>query len=563
MSGGALRTGVRLLVAAAALAPVVAHLVERGGSDAWLVVALFALPALLARRDAQRLLVVTVALVFVVPLLPTVLRVVPFLSERVVVLGAVAWCAVADLWPRGERVGGWVGVGRIVILGWLGWSVAGAVHGFVAQVPVGSGWMGMALADLPRHMLLLRPQVESTNAFAALWLRFELLVPMWFALELAARDANVLPRLVRGLAWACVLGVGMLFWDFWTGIDIREDYFWGRLKQGIPRNNRPLVDNNALGSAVVLALPLLGASVLSVEWSRKHWWRGALALVAASAALLLLVTTRSKAAFGAFALAIPTLVLVRFGVRRVLSRPIPALVVFGGMGLFVGAQFLPDGIVERVASNRYGADLLRVVQLNVATDYLQANRVGPWTAALAAGEDAPLFGHGLGSLPATMPSYRDPDLETEFNPLSENGHNQWLQSFAEEGLPGALALTSLFVLASAGALRRLRAVRGEGRGEPWLGGGGGLDRCSSRRGDRSERVAHDGDDRGPRSWAEVHAGVRCRGRHRLCAVAHPGAGPARWSELRRLSLDRARPRGPRPRPTAVDGRTLVRAVGGW
>ena len=49
MSGGALRTGVRLLVAAAALAPVVAHLVERGGSDAWLVVALFALPALLAR----------------------------------------------------------------------------------------------------------------------------------------------------------------------------------------------------------------------------------------------------------------------------------------------------------------------------------------------------------------------------------------------------------------------------------------------------------------------------------------------------------------------------------
>jgi hypothetical protein len=182
-------------------------------------------------------------------------------------------------------------------------------------------------------------------------------------------------------------------------------------------------------------------------------------LVAVGGGGILLLTSRSKAALGAFALGLPLLLLAALGLRRTLLRPWIALPLGLALAAAIGAQFLPESLVQRLAAGRYTADAVRVLRLDVATDYLEANRLGPWTAAARAGLDAPWFGAGLGRLPAVFPDYRDAELVTDFNPLHENAHNQWLQSFAEEGAVGVAWLTLLFVGAGYGAWRRVRLDR--------------------------------------------------------------------------------------------------------
>ncbi|MEO0651941.1 MAG: O-antigen ligase family protein, partial [Planctomycetota bacterium] len=336
-------------------------------------------------------------------------------------------------------------------------------------VPPEQPWLGAMLAELPRHVLVPRPQVEPTHAFAALWLRLELISAVWLAAEVCGRRGDAPARLARTIAVVLPLGLAMALWDFWNGIDIRGDYFLGRLKQGLPRNNRPLIDNNALGTVLVVALPPLIAAIAARLWRRP---RRTVEAVLLGAGLVvgayLLFSTRSKAALGAFALSLPLLLLLRLGVRRVLLRPLLGSLVGLGLLAAVVAQLLPEATVHRIASTRYGSDLIRVVRLDIATHYLQQNRVGPWVAARNAGLDAPVTGQGLGAVPRVFADYRDPELATLFNPLSENAHNQFLQVFAEEGLVGSLLFVGLFAAGALGVLRALRACRGVDSERAWL-----------------------------------------------------------------------------------------------
>ncbi len=459
---------MRLAIAVLALAPLAAHAFERGGQDLWPLLLALTAPALIGRRDLERVFGATVALVFLVPMAPVFLRVLPFLSERAVVLGAVAWIALAVPWPAPSDAAG-PRRARLLLGLFAAWSVGAALRGFLLAGTPPADWWSEILGRLPGRLLVPRPQVEPGHAAATLAVRLEFLAAAWMGLELAARRPRVIGHMAGWFALALVLGLLVAVVDLWNGSDIRGESFLARMARGIPRNHRPLVDNNALGSALVVGLPIVLGALVARYVDRGRPGPGLPSLAAAAACgALLLVTSRSKAAVAAAFLGLGVWIVARFGLRRSLRRPAVATALALALSGLIGAQLLPEAWVERISANRYGADMMRVARLDVAGDYLRANRIGPWLASISAGAAAPLFGHGLGSLPLRMEQYRDAALRTDFNPLSENGHNQFLQAFAEEGAIGALGFAAVFALASAGAWARLRLLRVEDRAEAWL-----------------------------------------------------------------------------------------------
>lgn len=460
----------RVLAVVLLAAPTVAHLVHRDFDSAWVLVALFATPLAVGRRDPVRAVLLGLGGAFLVPLLPIALHVLPFASERVLVHGTLAALVLGGhAAPRaGGRLARWlrwtVGLGAA-------WSVAAGARGVLVALPEGAPWVGEMIAVALRDLVVDRSQVEAVHPLAVLCLRLEYLALLWLTAEVAAGRADFVPRLVRTLAWSVALGVVVTFGDILLAANYRGEDLGARLAARFPRNHRPLVDNNALGTALVAMLPVLIGGAAGLVVGRRGGARAplgpALAGVALAAGLFLLVTSRSKAALGAFAVALPLGFLVAFGLRRAtrtwwLAGPAVLLAL-----VLVGAQLVPVETAQRLAQNRYLADAIRVVRLDAATAYLRANRSAPWGATWRMGLDAPVAGQGLGRVPARLADFRDADLRVQFNPRHENAHNQVLQSFAEEGALGVVLLLVPFGLATLGARAGLRRRRGEPGARDW------------------------------------------------------------------------------------------------
>ena len=457
----------RIALVALLAAPTVAHGVHRGGEAAWLLALLFLLPVALAWKDPVRGILAAMAGAFVLPLVPVMLHLMPFSAERVWIHGTLA----------GLILGGGVALratGRLArALRWtvaLGaaWSIAAGIRGVLVALPEGAPWVGEMLTVAARDLVLPRPQVEAIHPLAVLELRLEYLALLWLAGELLVGREDALRRVLRTIAWMLLAGLVFGAADFVIPTFYRGEDLMERLGAQFPRNHRPLLDHNALGTTMVALLPVLLGCVIAVFVGRRSGERAplnpALAIAAFTCASLYLVSSRSKAALGAFVVALALVALVTFGVRRALRTWWIAGPAFLGFACVVGLQYLPVEAAQRLAANRYLADVIRVGRLDAATDYLRANRSAPWTAALEMGLEAPLLGQGLGRVPARMVDFRDPDRRVQFNPLHENAHNQVLQSFAEEGAVGVVLLLVPFGLAVAGARRSLRRRR-DGAGE--------------------------------------------------------------------------------------------------
>ena len=494
---------LRWLAVLVLLAPVPLHLVGRGGEGLVLVLLSALAPAALglaaARRaapDRRALEAVEVALLtafgaaFVVPLLPAVLGVDGFAAAPVPVHGALAFLvATAPAWRATPAAGGtWP---RALLFVWAAWSVGSALRGYLALVPElpgGAPWQGELLGGLALDPFGARSLVDPARPFGQLLLRLETLGLAAAALEvgLAARARGELAALGRRMAacltWILAAGLALAVVEFVVAARWRGDgSALARAAEGIGRNYRPLLDHNALGTALVVLLPLAVAHLVASLSTLVR--RGTTAAEPADRAarvtsgtvagaglatllgVLLLVSSRSKSALGATALALAVLACTWVLARGGRARRVVLAVAAAALLAVVGLNLAPDGpgsAVERLASTRYGHDLVRVVRLDAMADYARENRATIWRGARAVGDEAPLVGVGLGNLPRLLPEHHDPTDPGWFNPRSENAHSQYLQVYAEEGLAG-LAL-GLVVL---GAALVVGLRRGLGRaGEP-------------------------------------------------------------------------------------------------
>lgn len=462
------------LLALAALLPLLGFWLGRPGGGALLATLLFALPfasALRARlRGDEAHLVdeaawLTVLLgALVTPLLPTMLFVDGFDAPVFVALGALAYLGLRGRLTRLTAAPRWGRLARVGFAVWAGWSVGSALRAVWVHTPAGTPWLGEELWLLWTAQLGQVSSVAATAPLSALFLRLLLIAVAWSGFELALRalgrgeGERFERRFVRALAWALVLGLGVAVVEFveeslWRG----DSSPLARLVAGgLPRNPRPLLDHNALGSALVLVLPLmLVAGLLGLRARHRplvrRWGLAAAALVAA----FLLVSSRSKSALaGAFVGVVLGALLLAWSRGGGWRRAAAGLLAAGALVIAL-VNVAPDGVVDRVGSTRYGQDLLRVVRFDAARDYLRENRTAVWTQARGVADEAPAVGVGLGRLPLRMIEHRaGPEVPGWFKPLHENAHSQYLQWRAEEGWLGLLLALGVLGFALLGALRR-------------------------------------------------------------------------------------------------------------
>jgi O-antigen ligase len=175
-----------------------------------------------------------------------------------------------------------------------------------------------------------------------------------------------------------------------------------------------------------------------------------------------LAVNRNLTAILASAVGAVVLVVTRFGRRSAI--PLAAAV---GMAVLVAVGYAP--MRERVA---YGIRALQVGDW----DRLVTYRGGAWVSALEMTRDRPLLGYGPGTFSAEFVPHR---LAAEIrwrrrfvNPLMASSYSEthcdYLQPFAEIGVPGALALLSAGALLVFGLGRKLTRSAEDGRAEPAL-----------------------------------------------------------------------------------------------
>lgn len=472
-------SALRLVLLLLLIAPSAVHLVRwvalgpEGALGAALLVAAFLAPFLIGRGDPARTLAGGVALAFLAPLWPVIFQQLPFAAERVVLHGTFAALVVCLPFEAGGRRARLV---RGLLCGWGLFALGSAAAGFWSAWPRGVGCAGGHLMEVAGDLLVPRAQIEPGQALWALMLRFETLGVLFAAMQvgLTVGARRLAIALGRAAVAALLLGCAVAWTEMAVAAYWRGENFFARIARGIGRMHRPLLDNNALGSTLVLWLPAAilppllwlagrfeGRSERADEGGPGGRFAAA-APLALAAGLFLLVTARSKAALGAIALAFALVPLFTFGVRASLRRPLVAVPMALGAVLVLALQLAPAERIEGWAGERrYAQDLVRVLRMDAAAEYLREYRSAPWSGAWSLFREAPLVGNGLGSTQRRMGDVHDPERGLPFNPVHENAHNQTLQWAAEEGLVGLVFAALLFGFAFVGLARLPSRARAE------------------------------------------------------------------------------------------------------
>lgn len=195
--------------------------------------------------------------------------------------------------------------------------------------------------------------------------------------------------------------------------------------------NRPFgtfVYSNSLAGFLVLALPVLVASIweLRRSWERSAMW---VTMVTVCGLILFsLILSGSKGGFASFAaVVVVAVVLVPFS-RRV-KIALLALVLICGLALVW----------------RYGSDIFRYASSTLGA------RLDYWRAGARIVADHPWLGTGPGTFGTIYPFYKD--IAPEDPRLA---HNNFLEAAADSGILGFLAYTALWAWPVIVAVKRVR-----------------------------------------------------------------------------------------------------------
>lgn len=219
-------------------------------------------------------------------------------------------------------------------------------------------------------------------------------------------------------AWLLVLALSIGFygvtgslWAAQTGL--RERLF------GPPESQ--LADNNALGFAFTLTLPLLGLLRLD---ERARWLRHVL-LAAFGMTIIALFATYSRGAVVGFAIVLPLVAVAAWKRDKAL--------IAVGLAACLVVYFAPSQWVERMQT---------ITPSAYRDDGSGSERMNSWYVAWRLGLDHPLLGAGCHPF--------SPEIYERYIPgYSDNhdAHNHFLQMLAEHGFVGLILFVALLVSA--------------------------------------------------------------------------------------------------------------------
>lgn len=194
-------------------------------------------------------------------------------------------------------------------------------------------------------------------------------------------------------------------------------------------------DNNALGFALVLAVPLL---LFLGKGARSRWAQG-FCFGVVVLTVIGIVATYSRGSLVLLAVALAATLLLAREARR-------------GAALLVA--FLAGLVLLAPAQWRERMDTIRPDAYRV--DSSGSERMKSWYVAWRIGLDHPLLGAGFQPFSEDVyeryiPGYRD----------FHNAHNHFLQAFAEHGFTGLALFVALFVSAFTRLLATVRRARGD------------------------------------------------------------------------------------------------------
>lgn len=346
----------------------------------------------------------------------------------------------------------WIGV---LIYTWLSTMLPqrladGAAYGmpFVRLVAVAT-LVGLlftkARYPLPRRREVVLVALIALVITASTWftaLQPERAWPRWeeaTKVVLMAAVALVLLQDRRKLRlWLLVMALSLGFHGISGGLWGLETRLQGRLF-GPPES--VLSDNNALGFAFTMALPLLAFLRLDQEVA----WIRYLLLAAFTLTIIALFATYSRGAVVGFAVVLPLIA----GLIRLRDKP---LLIMGFAACMV-AYFAPQQWVQRMQTIQPTA---------YRVDGSGSERMKSWYVAWRLGLDHPLLGAGChpfspGVYEKYLPGYSD----------FHDAHNHFLQMLAEHGFTGLI----LFAALLASVTLRLLRIAWTNRGDPqraWL-----------------------------------------------------------------------------------------------
>lgn len=250
---------------------------------------------------------------------------------------------------------------------------------------------------------------------------------LFFAVATLVRDGRQVQWVIGGAAASAALTGGLATYQYVAGESVSTGFILdsGRI---VSRVAGGLAHPNQLAGFLVLLLPFTLAGASTGRRMRPLY------VVAAALALLGVYFSFSRAAL--VALAVVPLVLLR-GRRMIVVLPLLALLV---------AAAAPDLLEQRFATLTQEGSVV-------------ASRIDIWTTAAHIWSENPVAGVGLGGFPE---AYAEAQVAGKlFLPSTSlepppHAHNLFLNSLAEQGLVGLVALLALLVAALRNAVRLRR-----------------------------------------------------------------------------------------------------------
>jgi O-antigen ligase len=219
------------------------------------------------------------------------------------------------------------------------------------------------------------------------------------------------------------------------------------------------VNRNVAAQALVPLLPLTLAAAAAAR-RRSHRWP---CLAAAALGLMLLVVIRGRGSWiAALLAAAATAVLLAVWARGRIRWRALAVPAVGLTACAAAAAWVPYRGVEPLPTVRRSVELL-VTEYEGST---LETREALWRNGLAMLRDQPWLGTGPGRFRVVYPLYHDAavrDARFGLDKQPAHAHNDLLQSAVELGLPAALVLLALVVVAAARTAREVRQTHDGGR----------------------------------------------------------------------------------------------------
>jgi O-antigen ligase len=308
---------------------------------------------------------------------------------------------------RPQFMFGWAGdltdisliVGVAVLVGWAargfgGWQL-GRSRSIVVVLLFYAGWYGISTALA----------ADQTLAFFFWRELLKIVLPFCVGVTLMKDE-----REWRTFLWIIVLC------QAYVGLELNLDYFRG---SNTAADGYGGMDNNCLGVSLVT---VLGAAIALVVTTRR-WYERGLAVFCAGVILHTTLLTFSRGAM------VGLLVLGGTAFLALPKRPSYIAVIV--LTALIGFKFTGPQLLARYSTTFASED---------ERDPSAQSRLDLWRDCLKVIESAPVFGIG----PANWRS-----VATQFGwAEGKSAHSVWMETAAEVGIPGVLALFSFFALAA-------------------------------------------------------------------------------------------------------------------